>query len=60
MICFYSFSFLPQKDVHQWRIVFFVASAIYFVGNTVFIIFGRTNVQSWNDPEYSAAQVEAQ
>lgn len=56
----YSISILLQKDAHQWRIVFFVAAGIYFVGNTVFIIFGRTNVQRWNDAEYSAPQVESQ
>ncbi|XP_060656912.1 putative inorganic phosphate cotransporter [Drosophila nasuta] len=39
-----------KQDVHQWRIIFFVAAAVYFIGNSIFIIFGRTNVQAWNDP----------
>ncbi|EDW02608.1 putative inorganic phosphate cotransporter [Drosophila grimshawi] len=39
-----------QHNPHQWRMVFFVAAGIYLVGNGVFLIFGRTNVQPWNDP----------
>ncbi|KAL7737228.1 hypothetical protein ACLKA6_005410 [Drosophila palustris] len=54
-----------NKDVHQWRLVFFVAAAIYFIGNSVFLIFGRTNVQPWNDPpakssSNSTPQLESQ
>ncbi|KAH8306921.1 hypothetical protein KR044_001082, partial [Drosophila immigrans] len=52
-------------DVHQWRIVFFVAAAVYFIGNCVFLIFGRTNVQPWNNPSAklsrnSTSQLESQ
>ncbi|XP_034476782.1 putative inorganic phosphate cotransporter [Drosophila innubila] len=39
-----------NKDAFQWRLVFFVAAAIYFIGSSVFLIFGRTHVQDWNDP----------
>lgn len=39
------------KDADQWRIVFFISAGIYFVGNLLFIIFGQTTVQKWNDPE---------
>ncbi|ALC42294.1 l-2-08717, partial [Drosophila busckii] len=39
-----------KHNVDQWRIVFFVAAAIYFVGNGLFVVFGRANVQPWNDP----------
>jgi len=39
-----------EHNPEQWRIVFFIASGFYFVGNLMFIIFGRTAVQSWNEP----------
>ncbi|EDW02611.1 GH19794 [Drosophila grimshawi] len=54
-----------EHDVEQWRIVFFIAAIIYLVGNGLFIIFGRANVQKWNDPpakprRNSTPQVESQ
>ncbi|KRF79997.1 putative inorganic phosphate cotransporter isoform X1 [Drosophila virilis] len=54
-----------EHDVEQWRVVFFIAAGIYLVGNGLFIIFGRANVQPWNDPpskprRHSTPQVESQ
>ncbi|XP_037945913.1 putative inorganic phosphate cotransporter isoform X3 [Teleopsis dalmanni] len=40
-----------EKNPDQWRIIFFIAAFFYFFGNLLFIIFGKTNVQPWNDPE---------
>lgn len=42
-------------NVGQWRIVFFIAAGIYFVGNTMFVLFGRTSVQPWNEPKSGKA-----
>ncbi|TDG48328.1 hypothetical protein AWZ03_005283 [Drosophila navojoa] len=39
-----------KHDAEQWRIVFFVAAGFYLVGNGLFILFGRADVQPWNDP----------
>ncbi|XP_044003331.1 putative inorganic phosphate cotransporter isoform X2 [Aphidius gifuensis] len=36
-------------DVTQWRKVYFLSAGIYIIGNLVFIIFGKADVQSWND-----------
>ncbi|GLH10050.1 Putative inorganic phosphate cotransporter [Gryllus bimaculatus] len=33
-----------------WRVVFFLASGIYFVGNLLFVIFGSAELQPWNTP----------
>ncbi|XP_017753621.1 PREDICTED: putative inorganic phosphate cotransporter [Eufriesea mexicana] len=38
-----------------WNIVFFLSAAIYILGNLVFIIFGSTDIQPWNNPK---AQIE--
>lgn len=35
----------------QWRHVFFISAGIYFIGNFLFVIFSKTDVQPWNDPE---------
>ncbi|XP_059615084.1 putative inorganic phosphate cotransporter isoform X4 [Phlebotomus argentipes] len=40
-----------STDPYQWRLVFFISAAIYLVGNTLFVIFGRTEIQTWNNPE---------
>lgn len=40
-----------ETDPIQWRYVFFISAGIYFVGNLVFLIFSKTDVQSWNNPE---------
>ncbi|GAB0094566.1 putative inorganic phosphate cotransporter [Sergentomyia squamirostris] len=39
-----------STDPYQWRLVFFISSAVYLVGNTLFVIFGRTDIQAWNNP----------
>ncbi|KAH8270807.1 hypothetical protein KR018_005124 [Drosophila ironensis] len=39
-----------RTDVNDWRLVFFLAAAFYFVGNLLFLIFGRTEVQWWDSP----------
>jgi len=33
----------------QWRFVFLGISAILFLGNLFYLIFGRMTVQPWND-----------
>ncbi|XP_036331387.1 putative inorganic phosphate cotransporter isoform X2 [Rhagoletis pomonella] len=40
-----------EENPEQWRIIFFIASGFYFIGNLMFVIFGRTTVQPWNDPQ---------
>ncbi|XP_022226100.2 putative inorganic phosphate cotransporter isoform X2 [Drosophila obscura] len=54
-----------EKDPDLWRIVFFIAAGFYLVGNGLFVIFGKAEVQPWNDPpakprRNSTAQVESQ
>jgi len=38
-----------QSDRTQWRFVFLGISAILFLGNLFYLIFGRMTVQPWND-----------
>ncbi|EFN85105.1 Putative inorganic phosphate cotransporter [Harpegnathos saltator] len=37
------------KDVLQWRNVFFLSAGLYLVGNLIFILFGTSKIQPWND-----------
>lgn len=40
-----------ESSAYQWNIVFYVSAAIYFLGNLVFVIFGKGEVLWWNDPQ---------
>ncbi|XP_050586505.1 putative inorganic phosphate cotransporter isoform X2 [Bombus affinis] len=40
-----------EKDVTQWNIVFYLSAAIYILGNLMFVIFGSTEIQPWNNPK---------
>ncbi|KAM8714157.1 hypothetical protein ACLKA7_014321 [Drosophila subpalustris] len=39
-----------KHNANQWRLVFFIAAGFYLVGNGLFVLFGRANIQHWNDP----------
>ncbi|XP_033217679.1 putative inorganic phosphate cotransporter [Belonocnema kinseyi] len=47
-----------EEDQHLWHIVFYISAFIYFVGNLVFIIFGKAEIQWWNDPKEVKARKE--
>ncbi|XP_015524856.1 putative inorganic phosphate cotransporter isoform X1 [Neodiprion pinetum] len=38
-------------DLTQWRTVFFISAGIYILCNLVFVLFGKAEVQPWNDTE---------
>ncbi|XP_055837989.1 putative inorganic phosphate cotransporter [Episyrphus balteatus] len=42
-----------EKNPSQWRIIFFIAAAVYLVGNSLFIAFGKVETQPWNEPKKS-------
>ncbi|XP_053964654.1 putative inorganic phosphate cotransporter [Anastrepha ludens] len=44
------------KNVNQWRTIFYVTAAFYFVGNLLFILFGQTTIQKWNYPKEEQQQ----
>ncbi|PSN41741.1 hypothetical protein C0J52_16921, partial [Blattella germanica] len=48
-----------EHDDSQWRIVFFIASGIYFAGNLFFVLFGKADIQVWNDPDYNSKKAVA-
>lgn len=35
----------------EWKIIFFIAAGFFFVGNLLFVIFGRAEIQQWNETE---------
>ncbi|XP_055678046.1 putative inorganic phosphate cotransporter [Lutzomyia longipalpis] len=37
-----------HKNASEWQIVFFVAAGLKFIGNTLFIIMGKGDIQPWN------------
>ena len=36
-----------------WKIVFFMGSGVFFVGNAIYCLFVSGDVQSWNDQSLS-------
>uniref|UniRef100_A0A0A1WUT5 Putative inorganic phosphate cotransporter n=1 Tax=Zeugodacus cucurbitae TaxID=28588 RepID=A0A0A1WUT5_ZEUCU len=36
-------------NIHQWRIIFFIAGGYVFIGNLFFLFFGTAKVQRWNE-----------
>ncbi|XP_055837298.1 putative inorganic phosphate cotransporter [Episyrphus balteatus] len=39
-----------EKNPEQWRIVFFLTASFLFLGNLLFITFGKFETQYWNEP----------
>ncbi|XP_053609346.1 putative inorganic phosphate cotransporter isoform X3 [Plodia interpunctella] len=44
-----------ETDPGDWRKVFFVASAIFVICNTIYVIFGTSERQKWNEPVEDSA-----
>lgn len=40
----------PEEVVTTWSYVFMMTAAIYFVGNLVYVLLCKAEVQPWNDP----------
>ncbi|XP_016958620.1 putative inorganic phosphate cotransporter [Drosophila biarmipes] len=47
-----------ETSVTQWRWVFLLAAAFYFLGNLLFVIFGSTEVQWWDSPRDNKEDAE--
>ncbi|XP_057320427.1 putative inorganic phosphate cotransporter [Microplitis mediator] len=41
-----------ESDILQWHTVFYISAAIYFIGNLIFVLFGKGEIQEWDDPNY--------
>ncbi|KAK9504529.1 hypothetical protein O3M35_010845 [Rhynocoris fuscipes] len=45
--------FVQNPDsLEEWRSVFMLTACVALTGNAIFVIFGSTNVQPWNIPDY--------
>eukprot|EP00099_Drosophila_melanogaster_P012271 NP_001286591.1 major facilitator superfamily transporter 14, isoform C [Drosophila melanogaster] len=49
---------VDETSVTEWRLVFLLAAAFYFLGNLLFVIFGRTEVQWWDSPRDNKEDAE--
>lgn len=45
-----------ETDPYEWRFVFFISAGVYFVGNLLFILFSKTDVQKWNSPDSTTGE----
>ncbi|KZC08905.1 Putative inorganic phosphate cotransporter [Dufourea novaeangliae] len=39
-----------SANVLQWKNIFFLSAVIYILGNLMFVLFGTSKIQKWNDP----------
>lgn len=46
--------------MNQWNVVFYLAAAIYVLGNLIFIVFGSSEIQPWNNPENANVQKQSE
>ncbi|KAI5643922.1 major facilitator superfamily domain-containing protein [Phthorimaea operculella] len=49
-----------ETDPHDWRNVFFVSAAVFVFCNTVFVIFGTSKRQTWNDVSESNEKTDCE
>ncbi|XP_061387037.1 putative inorganic phosphate cotransporter [Musca vetustissima] len=49
-----------ETNRFQWQIVFAITAAVFFVGNLVYIIWGSTDRQVWDNPNYLDAKKDAE
>ncbi len=42
-----AYTFIFQQTQSEWKIVFFIGAAIYFVGAMTFVFFAESDLQSW-------------
>jgi len=53
-VCTYIYIYLwvlLQNDESQWHFVFYIASGVFFTFNLFFVIFGKAEIQPWNDTD---------
>ncbi|XP_065367463.1 putative inorganic phosphate cotransporter [Calliphora vicina] len=47
-----------ETNVFEWRLVFIIAGGFYGIANLLFVIFGQTKIQPWNDPLPQPAEMQ--
>ncbi|XP_013188922.1 putative inorganic phosphate cotransporter [Amyelois transitella] len=47
-----------ETDTSEWKIVFFVASGVYFFTNLFFVLFATSERQPWNEPKDDSIDLE--
>ncbi|BES95785.1 solute carrier family 17 [Nesidiocoris tenuis] len=55
---FVGFVVKPLDNIEGWKLVFIVAAAMLFVGNTIFVVFGSGEVQDFNSIQESSKNKE--
>ncbi|XP_046680576.1 putative inorganic phosphate cotransporter [Homalodisca vitripennis] len=39
-----------ETSREEWLVAFYISAGVFFIGNTIFILLGSTDVQPWNKP----------
>lgn len=46
----------PNQTISEWRLVFWIVFMIFLVTNTIFLIYGSSELQEWNDPTFLSTE----
>ncbi|XP_046680598.1 putative inorganic phosphate cotransporter isoform X3 [Homalodisca vitripennis] len=47
-----------ETDREQWIIVFHISAALFFTGSLIFVVFGSTDTQPWNNPTTDVVEIK--
>ena len=42
----------PNQTLNEWRLVFWILFTVSIISNVIFLIFGNSEVEHWNDPNF--------
>ncbi|KZC14291.1 Putative inorganic phosphate cotransporter [Dufourea novaeangliae] len=48
-----------EENKTQWSLVFYLSAAVYIIGNSIFILFGKAEVQPWNETTSSTPKKQS-
>ncbi|KAG8330876.1 hypothetical protein J6590_053331 [Homalodisca vitripennis] len=47
-----------ETSRYEWLVAFYISAGAFFIGNTIFILFGSTDIQPWNKPSEEDSHVK--
>lgn len=46
----------PNQTLSEWHLVFWIVFVVFVLSNLVYLIWGSTELQQWNDPTFLTGQ----
>lgn len=52
------FHVIPQKDLEEWRLVFWITFGIFVITTVAYTLWASGEIQPWNDPFVQQKTIE--